>query len=172
MMLCGVPTPRLGTTETENQGTLADIFKDKGRKATWEYRINTAECTLLQVVTLHRVSPGEEFNQPGQLWRAVVRCRRLRHVGEREQRVCTQWNHWHLAVCVDFVALCRRIYAVPNNSFTIKALVQRVIVTCFNCLARYEDDKKQWTGMIKEMRYAAGASCLSMHLNAARMPKL
>ncbi|KAM7380563.1 hypothetical protein PAMP_003850 [Pampus punctatissimus] len=36
----------------------------------------------------------------------------------------------------------------------------------------YEDDKKQWTGMIKEMRYAAGASCVSMRLNAARMPKL
>ncbi|KAM7407475.1 hypothetical protein PAMA_003280 [Pampus argenteus] len=36
----------------------------------------------------------------------------------------------------------------------------------------YEDDKKQWTGMIKEMRYAAGASCVSMRLNAAKMPKL
>ncbi|KAM4608970.1 kelch-like protein 41a [Polymixia lowei] len=37
---------------------------------------------------------------------------------------------------------------------------------------QYEDDKKQWTGMIKEMRYAAGSSCVSMRLNAARMPKL
>ncbi|KAM4560857.1 kelch-like protein 41a isoform 2-T2 [Fundulus diaphanus] len=37
---------------------------------------------------------------------------------------------------------------------------------------QYEDDSKQWTGMIKEMRYAAGASCASMRLNAARMPKL
>lgn len=37
---------------------------------------------------------------------------------------------------------------------------------------RYEEDKKQWTGMIREMRYAAGASCVSMHLNTARMPKL
>ncbi|XP_006788561.1 kelch-like protein 41a isoform X1 [Neolamprologus brichardi] len=37
---------------------------------------------------------------------------------------------------------------------------------------QYEEDKKQWTGMIKEMRYAAGASCVSMRLNAARMPKL
>ncbi|KAM9344083.1 kelch-like protein 41a [Pholidichthys leucotaenia] len=37
---------------------------------------------------------------------------------------------------------------------------------------QYEDDKKQWTGMIKEMRYAAGASCVSMRLNAARMAKL
>ncbi|KAM6955594.1 kelch-like protein 41a [Lycodopsis pacificus] len=37
---------------------------------------------------------------------------------------------------------------------------------------QYEDDKKQWTGIIKEMRYAAGASCVTMRLNAARMPKL
>lgn len=37
---------------------------------------------------------------------------------------------------------------------------------------QYEDEKKQWTGIIREMRYAAGASCVSMHLNAAKMPKL
>ncbi|XP_074520893.1 kelch-like protein 41b [Halichoeres trimaculatus] len=37
---------------------------------------------------------------------------------------------------------------------------------------QYEDDKKQWSGMLREMRYAAGSSCVSMHLNAARMPKL
>uniref|UniRef100_A0A3Q3IYM5 BTB domain-containing protein n=1 Tax=Monopterus albus TaxID=43700 RepID=A0A3Q3IYM5_MONAL len=37
---------------------------------------------------------------------------------------------------------------------------------------QYEDDKKQWTGMIREMRYAAGASCVSMRLNTARMPTL
>lgn len=36
----------------------------------------------------------------------------------------------------------------------------------------YEEDKKQWSGMIREMRYAAGASCVSMRLNAAKMPKL
>ncbi|KAF0026449.1 hypothetical protein F2P81_021186 [Scophthalmus maximus] len=37
---------------------------------------------------------------------------------------------------------------------------------------QYEDDKKQWSGMIREMRYTAGASCVSMRLNSARMPKL
>ncbi|TNN64416.1 Kelch-like protein 41b [Liparis tanakae] len=37
---------------------------------------------------------------------------------------------------------------------------------------QYEDDKKEWTGIIREMRYAAGASCVTMRLNAARMPKL
>uniref|UniRef100_A0A3P9JNH2 BTB domain-containing protein n=1 Tax=Oryzias latipes TaxID=8090 RepID=A0A3P9JNH2_ORYLA len=36
----------------------------------------------------------------------------------------------------------------------------------------YEEDKKQWSGMLREMRYAAGSSCACMRLNAARMPKL
>ncbi|XP_030642900.1 kelch-like protein 41a [Chanos chanos] len=37
---------------------------------------------------------------------------------------------------------------------------------------QYEEDKKQWCGMLRELRYAAGASCVSMRLNAAKMPKL
>lgn len=50
--------------------------------------------------------------------------------------------------------------------------LQNNTLTCFHCHLRFEDDKKQWTGMIREMRYAAGASCVSMRLNAAKMPKL
>jgi hypothetical protein len=41
----------------------------------------------------------------------------------------------------------------------------------FPCV-RYEEDKKEWSGMLREMRYAAGSSCVSMRLNAAKMPKL
>uniref|UniRef100_A0A8C6URJ7 Kelch-like family member 41a n=1 Tax=Neogobius melanostomus TaxID=47308 RepID=A0A8C6URJ7_9GOBI len=37
---------------------------------------------------------------------------------------------------------------------------------------QYEEDKKQWSGLIKEMRFASGASCVSMHLNPAKMPKM
>ncbi|KAG7466890.1 hypothetical protein MATL_G00147100 [Megalops atlanticus] len=37
---------------------------------------------------------------------------------------------------------------------------------------QYEEGKKQWAGMLREMRYASGSSCVSMRLNAARMPKL
>lgn len=40
------------------------------------------------------------------------------------------------------------------------------------CPNRYDEDRKQWSGMLRELRYAAGASCVSMRLNAARMPKL
>ncbi|XP_036396470.1 kelch-like protein 41b [Megalops cyprinoides] len=37
---------------------------------------------------------------------------------------------------------------------------------------QYEEDKKQWAGMLREMRYASGSSCVPMRLNAAKMPKL
>ncbi|KAK7939545.1 hypothetical protein WMY93_002871 [Mugilogobius chulae] len=37
---------------------------------------------------------------------------------------------------------------------------------------QFEEDKKQWTGLIREMRYASGASCVSMRLNPAKMPKM
>ncbi|XP_071243364.1 kelch-like protein 41b [Salvelinus alpinus] len=37
---------------------------------------------------------------------------------------------------------------------------------------QYEEDKKEWSGMLREMRYAAGSSCVSLRLNAAKMPKL
>jgi len=37
---------------------------------------------------------------------------------------------------------------------------------------QYEEDTKQWGGMLREMRYAAGSSCVSLRLNIARMPKL
>lgn len=37
---------------------------------------------------------------------------------------------------------------------------------------QYEEDKKEWSGILKEMRYAAGASCVAIRLNAAKMPQL
>lgn len=37
---------------------------------------------------------------------------------------------------------------------------------------RYEDDKKEWAGMLKEIRYASGASCLATRLNLFKLSKL
>ncbi|XP_017571023.1 kelch-like protein 41b [Pygocentrus nattereri] len=37
---------------------------------------------------------------------------------------------------------------------------------------QYDDGKKQWSGMLRDLPYASGASCVAMRLNAARMPKL
>lgn len=37
---------------------------------------------------------------------------------------------------------------------------------------QYEENKKQWSGLIREMRYASGASCVCMRLNPAKMPRM
>ncbi|NP_001082404.1 kelch like family member 41 L homeolog [Xenopus laevis] len=37
---------------------------------------------------------------------------------------------------------------------------------------KYEDDKKEWSGMLKELRYASGATCLDMRLNLFKLTKL
>ncbi|KAJ3592564.1 hypothetical protein NHX12_007691 [Muraenolepis orangiensis] len=37
---------------------------------------------------------------------------------------------------------------------------------------QYEEDTKVWTGMIQDLGFAVGASCVSMRLNTAKMPKL
>lgn len=40
------------------------------------------------------------------------------------------------------------------------------------CSCRYDDEKKEWCGMLKEIRYASGASCLSVGLNLFKLSKL
>ncbi|MBN3300286.1 kelch-like protein 41a [Amia ocellicauda] len=37
---------------------------------------------------------------------------------------------------------------------------------------KYEEDKKQWGGMLREIRYASGASCVPIRLNVTKLPKL
>ncbi|CAH2305713.1 kelch 41 [Pelobates cultripes] len=37
---------------------------------------------------------------------------------------------------------------------------------------KFEDDKKEWGGMLKEIRYASGATCLETNLNLFKLTKL
>ncbi|KAK9410702.1 kelch-like 41 [Crotalus adamanteus] len=41
-----------------------------------------------------------------------------------------------------------------------------------NDIWKYDDEKKEWCGMLKEIRYASGASCLSIGLNMFKLSKL
>ncbi|XP_042325266.1 kelch-like protein 41 [Sceloporus undulatus] len=41
-----------------------------------------------------------------------------------------------------------------------------------NDIWKYDDEKKEWCGMLKEIRYASGASCLSVGLNLFKLSKL
>ncbi|XP_051998660.1 kelch-like protein 41a [Xyrauchen texanus] len=72
---------------------------------------------------------------------------------------------------VNLVSTAGALYAL--GGFTIKENENKDCVPSeITDIWQYEEEKKQWTGMIREMRYAAGASCVSMRLNAAKMPKL
>ncbi|KAL0963818.1 hypothetical protein UPYG_G00314040 [Umbra pygmaea] len=72
---------------------------------------------------------------------------------------------------VNLVSCGGLLYAV--GGFTIAATEDdKVAPTEVIDVWQYEEEKKEWTGMLKELRYAAGASCVAMHLNAAKMPKL
>ncbi|XP_062908260.1 kelch-like protein 41a [Mobula hypostoma] len=42
----------------------------------------------------------------------------------------------------------------------------------FNDVWKYEDEKKEWSGMLKEINYGAGATCLPARLNMFRLTKL
>lgn len=112
-----------------------------------------------------RWSPFTEFPQERSSVNLVSCGGQLYAVGgfavvENENRECTPSEVIDIWQCVTFIWSFAR--------FTPSATVTHCV--CF--FVRYEEDKKQWTGMIREMRYAAGASCVSMHLNTARMPKL
>ncbi|KAM9304863.1 kelch-like protein 41 [Gastrophryne carolinensis] len=37
---------------------------------------------------------------------------------------------------------------------------------------KFEDDKKEWSGMLKEIRYASGATCLDSRMNLFKLTKL
>ncbi|XP_028326163.1 kelch-like protein 41b [Gouania willdenowi] len=63
------------------------------------------------------------------------------------------------------------LYAVGGFAM-VQMENKEVVPTEVTDVWQYEDDKKQWSGMLREMRYAAGSSCVSIRLNAARMPKL
>ncbi|KAF4108744.1 kelch-like protein 41a [Onychostoma macrolepis] len=72
---------------------------------------------------------------------------------------------------VNLVSAAGVLYAV--GGFAMQENEDKQCVPSENTdIWQYEEDKKQWTGMIGEMRYATGASCVCMRLNPAKMPKL
>ncbi|KAM9820468.1 kelch-like protein 41b [Neosynchiropus ocellatus] len=72
---------------------------------------------------------------------------------------------------VNLVSAAGTLYAVGGFTM-VETENKEVAPTEVTDVWQYESDKKQWSGMLREMRYAAGSSCVSMRLNAARMPKL
>ncbi|KAF7709680.1 kelch-like protein 41a [Silurus meridionalis] len=71
---------------------------------------------------------------------------------------------------VNVVSVDGELYAI--GGFTMVGQDKECVPSEITDIWQYEEDKKQWAGILREMRYAAGASCVSMRLNAAKMPKL
>uniref|UniRef100_A0A4W4EFQ1 BTB domain-containing protein n=1 Tax=Electrophorus electricus TaxID=8005 RepID=A0A4W4EFQ1_ELEEL len=72
---------------------------------------------------------------------------------------------------VNLVSCSGNLYAI--GGFAIVQLENKEVEPSeITDICLWWDDKKQWSGMLREMRYASGASCVAMRLNAARMPKL
>lgn len=128
----------------------------------WPFLI--PDTVSLQVGELHRLPSGEELSEPGEQQWFSLRSGRLRHGPGGEQRGGSSRGHRCLAVSLISFDLTLLLLLLSP--------VQRCDDNSSSSSFRYEEDKKQWSGMLREMRYASGASCVSIRLNAARMPKL
>lgn len=68
------------------------------------------------------------------------------------------------------------VFAESSRKGRIDALVEVLSSSIYTyipfCSYRYDDEKKEWCGMLKEIRYASGASCLSVGLNLFKLSKL
>ncbi|XP_017325775.1 kelch-like protein 41a [Ictalurus punctatus] len=71
---------------------------------------------------------------------------------------------------VNVVSVDGELYAI--GGFTMVGQDKECVPSEITDIWQYEEDKKQWAGILREMRYAAGASCVSMRLNTVKMPKL
>lgn len=66
-------------------------------------------------------------------------------------------------------------------SSTFKAAIFKIIhsllssIYIFNfccCCFRYDETQKKWTGILKEIQYASGATVLGVRLNTLRLTKM
>ncbi|XP_036041397.1 kelch-like protein 41 [Onychomys torridus] len=72
---------------------------------------------------------------------------------------------------ISLVSLAGSLYAI--GGFAMVQLESKEFApTEVNDIWKYEDDKKEWAGMLKEIRYASGASCLATRLNLFKLSKL
>ncbi|XP_021491270.1 Bardet-Biedl syndrome 5 protein isoform X3 [Meriones unguiculatus] len=72
---------------------------------------------------------------------------------------------------VSLVSLAGSLYAIGGFAM-IQLESKEFAPTEVNDIWKYEDDKKEWAGMLKEIRYASGASCLGTRLNLFKLSKL
>ncbi|XP_006011628.1 kelch-like protein 40 [Latimeria chalumnae] len=72
---------------------------------------------------------------------------------------------------LSLVSLAGTLYAVGGFSMIEKEPGQ-LMPTEMNDIWRYEEDKKQWIGILREIRYASGSSFLPVRLNTLQLTKM
>ncbi|XP_069472262.1 kelch-like protein 41 [Ambystoma mexicanum] len=72
---------------------------------------------------------------------------------------------------INLVSMGGSLYAIGGFAM-VQLESQEYAPTEVNDVWKYEEDKKEWSGMLKEIRYASGASCLATRLNLFKLTKL
>uniref|UniRef100_A0A8D0L894 Kelch like family member 41 n=1 Tax=Sphenodon punctatus TaxID=8508 RepID=A0A8D0L894_SPHPU len=72
---------------------------------------------------------------------------------------------------ISLVELTGSLYAIGGLAM-VQLESQELAPSEVNDIWKYEEEKKEWSGMLKEIRYASGASCLSTCLNLFKLSKL
>ncbi|KAK6490192.1 kelch-like protein 40 [Huso huso] len=72
---------------------------------------------------------------------------------------------------MNLISLAGNLYAIggfammPNEA-------EELVPTEMNDIWKYEEDTKQWTGILHEIRYASGATVVPVHMNTLRLTKM
>ncbi|XP_030065977.1 kelch-like protein 41 [Microcaecilia unicolor] len=72
---------------------------------------------------------------------------------------------------INLVSMAGSLYAIGGFAM-IQLESKEYVPSEVNDVWKYEDDKKEWSGMLKEIRYASGATCLASRFNLFKLTKL
>ncbi|XP_063789780.1 kelch-like protein 41 [Pseudophryne corroboree] len=72
---------------------------------------------------------------------------------------------------INMVSLAGSLYAIGGFAM-VQLESQEFAPSEVTDVWKFEDDKKEWSGMLKEIRYASGATCLESRLNLFKLTKL
>uniref|UniRef100_A0A8C5QYN9 Kelch-like protein 40 n=1 Tax=Leptobrachium leishanense TaxID=445787 RepID=A0A8C5QYN9_9ANUR len=72
---------------------------------------------------------------------------------------------------LSLVSIDGTLYAIGGFA-TIERDTEELVPTELNDIWRYNEEEKKWEGILKEIRYASGATFLTAHLNILRLTKM
>ncbi|XP_028833312.1 kelch-like protein 40a [Denticeps clupeoides] len=73
---------------------------------------------------------------------------------------------------LNLITLCGSLYAVGGYAMMPSESSDKLIPTEMNDIWKFDEEEGCWTGVLREIRYAEGATILGVHLNTLRLKKL